>query len=785
MTQLYCEFTLINRSDLRLHVATQTNIHGGWSGDDDHIVLPGQAARYTAKDPDFLAYGSEGHVTFTDDAGSTFTIGYCCSYGKNGNFAGITQGSALLDVTLRFANQVPPADADKEWGSAAPPPNGHPLGILIYVEKRPVLKRLKVMSYNAHLFKGSPAATIKPSTVQMDEERAEQILRKTVDSQADIVCLQEIWSLDCQRQMAQHFLRTYPYIYLAPDNTIDIPWWEKALSLMTGGFIWNFVAMTMGYDTIASMLHNSLTNTSGLLLASRYPIKDCGFSMYTGLAGDDKLAKKGVINFTVMLAGEHNTQIDVRMAATHCPTDINDALRVIETVAAPGVMQDVHVDRILLGDFNLHLVTEAQTPELRSEKRTEAEYLPLQRIMDKYGAKDVIDQYLPLVDNCYTDCQAENSLTWLLDRDGGEENAPVKQRNRIDYVYFAQRTGAPLALSPRNVSIPHDWEIKHAFDAFGRHFDALTLSDHYPVLTEFDVVRQDCKPYSAFRRQTRTLMTSSEYDTGRYALVTGAGLSAADDNDLYCIKHANCESGRIELHVSGANDGYSSWRSHAMTALPASAPRPLAYLVGDARRRNGRDLYYLVVGTRSLEVHILDSNRGYHDFLLQVETPIRHDDIGNFDFVFGSVGGVGIPDLYCIKRRNTSSQRLEVHVLGGLSNYQTFSLQVATDIGISEIDAGKYRFAAGRYQRKGGNADLYLLKCDQTGSGMLEVSILDGTDNFRSRLLERQATPIPLRDVAKFDFSVGNCTSAFPVAPLYCIKHSDVESGAIEVHILN
>jgi hypothetical protein len=153
---LYCEFTVVNRSDMWVHVDAVHPEHGSWDdGGNPRSIRPGRSEQYTAKDPPLVAYGSEGSVSFRDDAGATFTIRYCCSYGKGGNYGVVSQASPLLDVTLRFANDRPPRDAGKDWGSATAPLNGHPLGILTYIEPRSVRRSLKVLTYNTHLFKPS------------------------------------------------------------------------------------------------------------------------------------------------------------------------------------------------------------------------------------------------------------------------------------------------------------------------------------------------------------------------------------------------------------------------------------------------------------------------------------------------------------------------------------------------------------------------------------------------------------------------------------------------------
>jgi hypothetical protein len=70
-------------------------------------------------------------------------------------------------------------------------------------------------------------------------------------------------------------------------------------------------------------------------------------------------------------------------------------------------------------------------------------------------------------------------------------------------------------------------------------------------------------------------------------------------------------------------------------------------------------------GTGKLEVHVLSGASNYQSFLLQTGTPIGQADAAtNFTFAVGDYDQDGRPDLLCLKRTNTGTGSLEVHVLG-------------------------------------------------------------------------------------------------------------------------
>ncbi|OJJ65578.1 hypothetical protein ASPBRDRAFT_49663 [Aspergillus brasiliensis CBS 101740] len=171
---------------------------------------------------------------------------------------------------------------------------------------------------------------------------------------------------------------------------------------------------------------------------------------------------------------------------------------------------------------------------------------------------------------------------------------------------------------------------------------------------------------------------------------------------------------------------------------------------------------------------------GRSPFLLQNGTPITQTDAANFNLAVDSFNRDGIPDLYCLKRTNTGTGNLEVHILSGASKYQSFLLQTGTPI--TEIDAANFNLAVDSFNRDG-IPDLYCLKRTNTGTGNLEVHILSGASNYQSFLLQT-GTPIIQADTANFDFAVGDFNRD-GVLDLYCLKRTSTGTNKLEVHILN
>jgi tellurite resistance-related uncharacterized protein len=156
-----------------------------------------------------------------------------------------------------------------------------------------------------------------------------------------------------------------------------------------------------------------------------------------------------------------------------------------------------------------------------------------------------------------------------------------------------------------------------------------------------------------------------------------------------------------------------------------------------------------------LEVHVLDGATNYQTFLLHIATPIGAADAAtNMTFALGDFNGDGIPDLFAFKHSNTGTGMLEVHVLNGATNYQTFLLNTGTPIGEADA-AANFTFAVGDFNRDG-IPDVFGFKHSGTGTGSMEVHVLNGAANYQTFLLNT-GTSISQTDAAtNFSFSLGD-----------------------------
>lgn len=288
----------------------------------------------------------------------------------------------------------------------------------------------------------------------------------------------------------------------------------------------------------------------------------------------------------------------------------------------------------------------------------------------------------------------------------------------------------------------------------------------------------------------------------RFLLQTGTPISQADAAanfdfavgnfrgdqvpDLFCLKKKSAGSGRLEVHVLSGAAGYQSFLLQTGTPVTqADAAANFAFAVGDFNRDGIVDLYCVKrsnTGSGKLEVHILNGASNYQNFLLQTPTPIAVADAANFVFAVGDFNNDGIADLFCLKRTNAASGRLEVHVLNGATNFQSFLLQTGTPIAAADA-AANFAFAVGEFNRDG-RQDLICLKKTNTGTGKLEAHILSGANNYQSFLLQLGCAISSADAAANFVFAAGDFNRD-GVADVYALKRTNSGTGRLEVHILN
>ncbi|WP_373537369.1 endonuclease/exonuclease/phosphatase family protein [Microcoleus sp.] len=333
------------------------------------------------------------------------------------------------------------------------------------------VKELSLLTYNTHLFEGSNATIAaffkEKKIVVYDKERRAELVKRLRALRPDIVCLQEVWAVDTQKQLANELSDIYKFVYVVPDEDFNdgADWEMGGIGLALGlGLSFIFppagIAATlaaaggMGIAGIVAgdSIRDEITNTSGLMVASQYPLLNPRVHMYRGLSGEDSWAKKAVLAFDIMFPVSETKLAKVTIGATHCPGSPAEASRTLKEAADLTFADRIH-DCLLVGDFNVG-------------------YGTVKTVMDNYV--DVVNLLSDNTEDNYTSFSKENSLTQEL------QPGDLGGKNRLDHICFARSSG-DQELWPMKTEVFHDWKVV----INGNQID---VSDHYPVFSKFTTV---------------------------------------------------------------------------------------------------------------------------------------------------------------------------------------------------------------------------------------------------------------------------------------------------------
>ncbi len=266
---------------------------------------------------------------------------------------------------------------------------------------------------------------------------------------------------------------------------------------------------------------------------------------------------------------------------------------------------------------------------------------------------------------------------------------------------------------------------------------------------------------TSFLRQKTTAIT--EADGVHFFWFAGKS-----NGDVIGLKVTDTSSGMIEVHVLDADDDYQSFKLQKPTPL-SLAERPNFYFIGG----DGDVIGIKTANTSSgmVEVHSLDGSEGYQKFSLQKTTAIKASDAPNFRWVKGGPHG----DIIGIKLHNTPSGNVEIHVLDGSEDFQSFSLQQATN-----VPGGDYK-----YKWTGADGDVIAVQWTATVSGKAEAYVLGKSDYSHFSTGLNPVTPIVApTDAKNFRWAAADINDD-SWQDLIGIKYQNTESHLVEIHILD
>jgi hypothetical protein len=181
--------------------------------------------------------------------------------------------------------------------------------------------------------------------------------------------------------------------------------------------------------------------------------------------------------------------------------------------------------------------------------------------------------------------------------------------------------------------------------------------------------------YSKFVLQVATGLHETD-DQWKFALADWDGDRRPD---LFCIRRAGGASGRVEVHVLSAASNYQQFILNTPTVFQYAGDNfdfHIADWDGDSRP----DLIAIKknqTGAGHTEIHIASGASGFGNFILQIGTALHETD-STWSFAVTDWDGGGRVDLVGFKKLNTGTNSTEIHVLQGENQFQNFILQIGT-----------------------------------------------------------------------------------------------------------
>lgn len=243
------------------------------------------------------------------------------------------------------------------------------------------------------------------------------------------------------------------------------------------------------------------------------------------------------------------------------------------------------------------------------------------------------------------------------------------------------------------------------------------------------------------------------------------------DDLVYIKKKAG---GCTEAHILSGTSEYQAFMLHKK--LPIEETDEYGdFQLGDYTKDGKADLFYIKKRAHGkTEVHVLSAVSEYTDFKLHKQTSLEETD-SSWEFGLSDYDSDGIPDLYCIKKQGESN-KTEVHVLGGGSDYHDYKLHIATVLDKTDQN---FKFLIGD-----GKFNIYVIKrqgATNTEVWNLMMSSEEYLENTETELGFNIGTVLGEAN-ADYAFAVGDYNNN-TIPDVFVIKKK--AAGRTNVHILN
>ncbi|WP_169331077.1 FG-GAP repeat domain-containing protein [Deinococcus gobiensis] len=208
-------------------------------------------------------------------------------------------------------------------------------------------------------------------------------------------------------------------------------------------------------------------------------------------------------------------------------------------------------------------------------------------------------------------------------------------------------------------------------------------------------------------------------------------------------------AGKTEVHIASGNSNYQQYIYNIATTL-SGVDDTFEFNIADWNRDGRLDLIAVKkrnTGTNRVEIHVLDGAKNFQAYLLQTGT-IMPTQPNSSTIRFADWDGDGLLDLFGIYKQNTGTGRMEVHIATSSDNFQKFSFEEGVARAYAGDNSDIYVFD----WNKDGKPDVVDVLKNATGTQKIEVHVLNGAKSFQEHLLQTGTAAIMLpNDAVSFN----------------------------------
>jgi YD repeat-containing protein len=238
--------------------------------------------------------------------------------------------------------------------------------------------------------------------------------------------------------------------------------------------------------------------------------------------------------------------------------------------------------------------------------------------------------------------------------------------------------------------------------------------------------------YQSFLNQTRT---AYGYDQNQvYKL---ADWNSDGRLDLFKIQKQPTGSGKTEVHILSGTDNFKTVLGDYATGLGLTDDN-WDFQIADYNRDGKVDLVGFAkenTGTRSTEVHVLNGADGFQTFLQQTGTIVPTLPRASTAFYLKDWDGDNVLDLIGLNRGVTGTGKLEIHIASGATQFKTWLFERGTAIPSADAGSPAWDYDVADWD-KDGKLDIVGIKKNGTGTQKTEVHIVSGASEFQTFVVQ-------------------------------------------------